>query len=217
MTPPSTDPRPENGGPHYVPAHVSRMWDAAYTDTPAWEIGRAQEVFASAGRAGLLCGRLLDIGCGTGETTLLTARADAQAWGIDVSVLAIEIARAKAKDHGLPAEFRVADITGLEWAEPPFDTVVDSGTFHLFGGPARAAYVAAVHRVLRPGGTVYLLCAQAERAGGWGPPGLSRQDLIASFSDGWRIRGIEPARFDVAPPAPVAGVDAWFATIVRTA
>ena len=44
MTPPSTDPRPENGGPHYVPAHVSRMWDAAYTDTPAWEIGRAQEV-----------------------------------------------------------------------------------------------------------------------------------------------------------------------------
>lgn len=212
--------RPPEGrsdeGLNRVSERVSSAWDAAYTAAPAWEIGRAQSVFVSAGQAGLLCGRLLDIGCGTGETTLLAARSGAHAMGIDVSRLAIEIARAKAADRGISAEFRVADVTDLGWTGPLFDTAIDCGTFHLFaGGPGRAAYAGAVHDALRPGGTLHLLCARAERAGGWGPPGLSRADLSDSFSDGWQILSIEPSQFEVAPAAGVPGVDAWFVTVTR--
>ncbi len=202
-------------GLNRVSARASSAWDAAYRQAPAWEIGRAQGVFVSADQAGFLCGRLLDIGCGTGETTLLAAQAGARALGIDVSRLAIKIARARAEDRGISAEFRVADITDFGWTGPPFDTAIDSGTFHLFGGPARAAYVSAVHDGLRPGGTLYLLCARADRAGGWGPPGLSRADLSDSFSDGWQILSIEPSQFEVMPAAGVPGVDAWFVTVTR--
>lgn len=212
LRPPDDRPHP----PRRVSALVSNAWDAAYAGSPAWEIGRAQGAFVSTAAAGLLRGQLLDIGCGTGETTLLAARAGAQALGIDVSPRAIETARAKAKGRGLPAEFSVADITEFDWAGPPFDTAVDSGTFHLFGRPAREAYISVVHHALRPGGTLHLLCAQAERTPGWGPPGLNRQDLSDSFSDGWQIVSIEPSRYEVAPPAPVTGVDAWYVAATRT-
>src|ERR1700678_3688678 len=67
-------------------------WDDAYAgDTPApWDIGRPQPAFVRLADKGLLLGRLLDSGCGTGEQTLLAAPPGAGAMGLDVSVHPIE-------------------------------------------------------------------------------------------------------------------------------
>ena len=40
---------------------------------PPWDIGRAQPAFAELAERGLLAGRVLDAGCGTGEHTLMAA------------------------------------------------------------------------------------------------------------------------------------------------
>jgi SAM-dependent methyltransferase len=205
-----------------VVEETARQWDAVYAGVPPWEIGRAQPGFVALADAGRLCGRLLDLGCGTGETTLLAAAHGADALGVDLSRRAVQLARAKAARRGVPARFAVADVLHLDRLREPdrtgelFDTVVDSGTFHLFDAGQRAAYLAGLGAAIRPGGTYYLLCARAERPGPrWGPPGLSIEELGRTFRDGWTITGVEPGRYEVTAAAPVDHVDAWLATVVR--
>ena len=48
-------------------------FDAAYSGTPPWDIGRPQPAFLALAEAGALRGRVLDVGCGTGEHTLMAA------------------------------------------------------------------------------------------------------------------------------------------------
>src|SRR5207244_12464360 len=84
-------------------------WDDAYAaSTPAaWDIGRPQPPFVRLAEQGLLAGRVLDSGCGTGEQTLLAAAHGADAVGVDASGLAIGRARQKAGDRGRAARFQV--------------------------------------------------------------------------------------------------------------
>ena len=103
----------------------------------------------AAGGKGLLAGRLLDSGCGTGEQTLLAAGHGADAVGVDLSPLAVERARGKAADRGLNARFEVADALRLGDLGLTFDTVIDSGVFHVFDDEDRARYVASLASVLR--------------------------------------------------------------------
>jgi SAM-dependent methyltransferase len=70
---------------------------------PAWDLGQPQPAFVRLAEQGLLTGTVLDAGCGTGEQTLLAASHGADALGVDVSPLALEIARGKAAARGIPA------------------------------------------------------------------------------------------------------------------
>jgi len=83
----------------------SEGWDSAYqAGPPPWDIGRPQPAFIRLAGSGLLSGRVLDAGCGTGEHVLLAAAHGAQAMGVDVSALAIEKARGKpSSPQGAPA------------------------------------------------------------------------------------------------------------------
>ena len=58
-------------------------FDASYCSTPPWDIGRSQPAFVSLAEAGSLFGKVLDIGCGTGEHALLAASRGHEAVGID--------------------------------------------------------------------------------------------------------------------------------------
>jgi methylase of polypeptide subunit release factors len=80
-------------------------WDTVYAPgaaPPPWDIGRPQPAFLRLADRGLLSGRLLNAGCGTGEHALLAAARGAEAMGIDISPHAIATARDKAAGRGLP-------------------------------------------------------------------------------------------------------------------
>jgi cyclopropane fatty-acyl-phospholipid synthase-like methyltransferase len=132
------------------------------TPTPArrrpGDIGRPQPAFVRLAEAGALTGALLDAGCGTGEHTILAALHGARALGIDVSPRAVEIARRKAVERGIDTSFQVFDALHLDTLGETFDTIVDSGLFHVFDDAARTQYVTAVNAVLRPGGHLHLMC-----------------------------------------------------------
>jgi cyclopropane fatty-acyl-phospholipid synthase-like methyltransferase len=194
-------------------------WDTVYAPgaaPPPWDIGRPQPAFLRLADRGLLSGRLLDAGCGTGEHALLAAAHGAEAMGVDISPRAIAKARGKAAERGLPARFEVADVLSLGQLGMTFDTVIDSGVFHVFDDENRSRYVTSLATALRPGGHCYLMCFSDREPAGYGPRRVSQDELRAAFSDGWAVASIEADTFAVNPGMPASAAQAWLAAIRRT-
>jgi SAM-dependent methyltransferase len=197
-----------------------RSWDEAYSgDTPPpWDIGHPQPVFVRLADQGLLAGRVLDSGCGTGEHTLLAAAHGAEATGIDVSARAIGLARAKAAERGSAARFETGDVLRLGDLAVAFDTIIDSGVFHVFDDEDRARYVASLASALRPGGRCYLICFSDRQPGDAGPRRVSQDELRAAFGEGWAVASIEAETFEVNRAVfGISSVQAWLAAIERHA
>jgi len=199
---------------------MPRSWDDAYAmdRPPAWDIGRPQPAFLRLADRGLLAGRLLDSGCGTGEHTLLATARGAEATGIDVSARAIELARAKAAERGSAARFETGDVLRLGDLGLTFDTVLDSGVFHVFSDEDRVRYVASLAAALRPGGHCYLMCFSDRQPGDAGPRQVSQDELRAAFGDGWAVTSIEAEAFEVNRSVfDFTSAQAWLAVIERRA
>ena len=195
----------------------SRDWDTVYVagTPPPWDVGRPQPAFVRLADRGALRGHLLDAGCGTGENALLATAHSAGVVGVDVSPTAIARARAKASERGLSARFEVADALNLSQLGLTFDTVIDSGLFHVFDDENRARYVASLASVLRSGGSCYLMCFSNLQEGTFGPRRVRKDEIISAFSDGWSVTGIEADEFVVNRELGIATARAWLATIRR--
>jgi cyclopropane fatty-acyl-phospholipid synthase-like methyltransferase len=195
-------------------------WDTVYVADapPPWDIGRPQSAFLRLAESGVLSGRLLDAGCGTGEHTLMAAAHGADVVGVDVSPAAIARARAKAAERGLSARFEVGDALDLGQLGATFDTVIDSGLFHVFDDEGRGRYVTSLASVLQPGGTCYLMCFSDLQEGTIGPRRVRQDEIVSAFSDGWTVTGIVAEEFVVNAGQVTGGrhaARAWLATIRR--
>lgn len=198
---------------------TSQSWEDVYTDgsrTQLWDIGRPQSAFVRLAERGLLSGRVIDVGCGTGEHALLAGSRGAQAMGIDISRHAIERARGKAAQRGMAADFQVADALSLWLLGRTFDTVIDSGTFHTIDQDSRTQYASSLASVLEPGGMCYLLCMSDRQEGDFHRPRkVSRDDLRSVFRDDWLVQCVEPEVFELNPGTSTTALHAWLATIRR--
>ncbi|MGD0372574.1 MAG: class I SAM-dependent methyltransferase [Candidatus Dormibacteria bacterium] len=189
-------------------------FDASYAGTPAWDIGRPQPAFLELAEGGVLRGRVLDVGCGTGEHALMAARLGHEATGIDTAQTAIAIAQSKARDRGLTARFLVGDALRLSDLEERFDNVLDCGLFHVFDDGDRVQYVDSLRAVLPPGGHLYVLCFSDRQPGDWGPRRVTGDEIKASFRDGWQVEWIEAST--IATNNLPNGALAWRVSVSRT-
>ena len=188
-------------------------WNDVYEGAPPWDIGRPQPAFVALAEAGRLAGKVLDVGCGTGEQVLLAASHGAEATGIDIAELAIEKARRKALERGVSATFVTGDVLHLDRLGSRFDVITDSGVFHVFDDGDRARFVASLGTALRPGGTYYMMCFSDRQPGDWGPRRVAQDEIRDAFAEGWSVRSIEPSRFAVTLDDD--GALAWLATIQK--
>jgi len=194
-------------------------WDDSYTGErpPPWDIGHPQLAFIRLAEQGMLSGNVLDSGCGTGEHALLAASHGAESvTGIDASPTAIGRARAKAAERGLTARFETGDVLHLDRLGTRFDTITDSGVFHVFSDEDRPHYVTSLATALKPGGSLYLMCFSEREPGDMGPRRVRQDELRSAFSDGWTIDSITADSFETTREFFSGHAQAWLASIRRS-
>lgn len=163
--------------------------------------------------AGRIRGSVLDVGCGTGENALYLAQRGHYVWGVDLVESAIEQARHKARERALDARFFELDALELPELDRIFDTVVDSGLFHVFDDEDRERYVQMLGQVLRPGGRYVVLCFSDLEPGDWGPRRVPETELRTAFMSGWTVASIDPVRFEIRDEPGFA--HAWLGVMIR--
>jgi SAM-dependent methyltransferase len=189
-------------------------FDVSYqTGTPPWDIGRPQPAFVRLLEAGEIRGRVLDLGCGTGEHALMAGAAGLEAWGVDAAPTAIGQAREKAARRVLDVRFEVGDALDMSGFRAEFDTVLDCGLFHVFDDDERARFVASLGGVVAAGGRYFMLCFSDKQPGDWGPRRIRRDELIASFVHAWQVDAIDAARLETT--FMPEGAEAWLASYTR--
>ncbi len=176
-----------------------------YYFRPPWDTGITppEVVEAIEGPDALTPGRALDLGCGTGTNSLYLARHGWQVVGVDFAATAIRRARRKAKEAGLAVDFYAADVTRLDFLQPPFDLALDVGCFHTLDAEGRLRYRDQLRRLLRPGAR-FMLYAFGPRQGRMGDMGITADEVKQLFLPDFRLLRVEGGTDPGGPSA------AWY-------
>ncbi|MDI6766781.1 MAG: class I SAM-dependent methyltransferase [Bacteroidota bacterium] len=174
---------------------IINSFESAYDGVPGWEVGRPQYEIIMLEAAGEIHGLVLDVGCGTGENALYLVKQGYDVIGVDVASAAISRARKKAWSRDLHGLFLNQDALDLQSLGLKFDTIIDSGLFHVFSDEARKKFVKSIDSVLRVGGTYLMMCFSEHELPGWGPRRVSQEEIRESFKKGFKINYIHEAMF----------------------
>ena len=101
---------------------------------------------------------VLDVGCGTGDVTLLAKRRaqTGQVHGIDPAPEMIAVARKKAIRKHLDIDFRIGVIEALPFPDSSMDVVTSSLMMHHLPDDLKRRGLKEIYRVLKPGGRLMI-------------------------------------------------------------
>jgi ubiquinone/menaquinone biosynthesis C-methylase UbiE len=130
-----------------------------YADKHAAMERRFGEEYARKLRArGFKEGRILDAGCGFGETLITLAKRlpDVQLSGVDLSDPLLELAGSGVRQAGLSGriELRKADVCSMPFPDKHFDAVLNINMVHLVDRPVQM--LDELERVLAAKGHLYI-------------------------------------------------------------
>ncbi|GAB6180517.1 hypothetical protein JCM14036_18360 [Desulfotomaculum defluvii] len=106
---------------------------------------------------------VLDVGCGTGNNSLLLARKGFSTTGVDMSEKMLHIARYKAAKESINVKFMQANASQLPFSDQSFATVICFLMLEFSEDPELV--IKEIYRVLRPQG--YLILAFLNRYSPW--------------------------------------------------
>ncbi len=192
---------------------TTKAFEIAYEGTPTWDIGRPQGAVVRLEQAGLIGERVLDAGCGTGENALYLASQGHTVLGVDFAAAALAKATRRAAERGLGGRASFVEHDALRLGDLPssFDTILDVGLFHTLQPSDRAAYAAALRRVVEPAGRCFVLAWSDRNPFGYGPERVRRLDLRRAFSGAWRVESIVEEQLETLLPG--GRVHAWLARL----
>ena len=182
-------------------------------------------------------GPILDVGCGTGATTVAVAKrlgADGRCLGIDLSEEMIAAARARAEREGVSVTFMCSDAQTCQFHPPAVDMIISRFGVMFFDDPIQAfanlrgagSNGAALRCIVWRGPEDNLFMTAAEQAAEPFLPGVSRRvprepgqfgfaerahvrDILAA--SGWRDVDITPV--DVPCAFPEAELDLYLSRL----
>lgn len=177
------------------------FFDAVYEGRAPWDVGAPQPDLMRLIEEFPPRGRILDVGCGTGDLAIGLARTGRSVLAVDFAEAAIEVAWSRL--GGLPpdlrslVEFRIADALRVSAFAGEIESAADSGFFHLFDSATRVDLVADLARVLPRGGRYYMLGFSISLPAPDVPREVTEQEIatLLSREAGWVVKVVRPARF----------------------
>ncbi len=201
-----------------VGSRLSKMFKLLYTFRAPWEIRRPQPEIVELFRKGQITGKVLDVGCGTGENTIFLAEQGLEMLGVDIAGRAIDRAWSNVlhlesrSKRPLHIHFETMDVFKIESLGEVFDTVIDSGFFHSLTSRQRMQFIAILSKILRPGGKYHILCFRDKGLSNLFPFRVTKGEIDRTFRDGFKVQDIKDAKFHTL----LGSVDAFLVTVVRT-
>lgn len=207
------------------------FWDIAYQygdEHEHWDAPRVPAELLRWLDQGLLDGRVLDVGCGTGTELLHVADRRVSSGrsrhrnpapgpvrrdllGIDRSLPGLVRARRRSGSAGLPLRWTAADVTELPLADASVDAVLDRGCLHVVSRRSRPGYAREIARVTTRGGRL-LLRGASRRDPDAGFEPLDRAQIEELFTlCGFRLHSVEPIELE----ARAGNLDGWSFDFVR--
>jgi SAM-dependent methyltransferase len=141
----------------------------------------------SEGSPALPAAAALELGCGTGDTSIYLAKHGWQITAVDFVPTALEKARAKARVESADVNFVHADVRQLRQTgiNGPFQLIVDNGCLHNMNDDDRDAYVREVSAVAAP--DARLLIVAFIPGGRFGVRGIDQAEMERRFASGWTL------------------------------
>ena len=159
-------------GPNDAQAEYWEDRSSSWIDSEGWWLTAVAAPFGAAALDRLDAqpgGRYLDVGCGTGPTSIELARRiqpDGVVEGVDISPSMIATAQARATEAGVGGiTFRVADVQVAELGGHMLDGVVSQFGVMFFADPT-SAFV-NIRSGMRPGSTLSFCCWQQLFSNEW--------------------------------------------------
>jgi ubiquinone/menaquinone biosynthesis C-methylase UbiE len=135
----------------------------------------------------LPAGSALDLGCGTGDSSIYLAQHGWKVTGVDYVPQALDKARAKATATKASVNFVRADVTNLsqEGVGTDFQLIVDNGCLHNMSDGDRDAYVREVTAVAAPDARLLIVAFQP--GGRFGVRGVQSAEMERRFTSAWTL------------------------------
>src|ERR1700744_4967970 len=139
-------------------------------------------------------GKALDLGCGTGDSSIYLAQHGWKVTGVDFVPRALDKARAKAAATKTAVDFVRADVTQLsrEGVGADYQLIVDNGCLHNMSDGDRDAYVREVSAVAAPGAR--LLIVAFLPGGRRGVRAVQQAEMERQGTSSWTMRSTGSGR-----------------------
>jgi ubiquinone/menaquinone biosynthesis C-methylase UbiE len=110
---------------------------------------------------------ILDIGCGTGvfADRVLRRFPETHVWGIDLSAGMLRQCQPRCAESGNRFHVVQGNSERLPFKDDAFDVITCTHSFHHY--PSQPRVLAEMHRVLRPGGRLFIIDGDRDRWWGW--------------------------------------------------
>jgi SAM-dependent methyltransferase len=169
-----------------------------------WEDAEAPERLRNLieGPEALAKGRALDIGCGTGASSIYLTKKGWEVVGVDFMPKALAQARVNAGRAGVSVRFLTGDVTQLQRLDlgGPFQLFVDRGCFHGLTDPQRRACAEGVTSLASPGAILQLFAFHPNHLPVL-PRGISKPDLQKHYAH-WDL--VADGAIERAGPVPMS-------------
>ena len=162
-------------------------WETRYLDgSTGWDRGRINPQFQLwLDSTALKPCRILVPGCGNGYEVIQLAAAGFEVVALDIAPTPVHSLRTELSERSLHAEVLEVDV--LQWeSASPFDAIYEQTSLCALDPAQWLAYEQQLYRWLRPGGEMFTLLMQTNKAGG-PPHHCDLVDMRKLFKTGrWR-------------------------------